>query len=166
MGAPHSWGSLGCSAGGLRQCCFFSSRVSHPHSSKTTPTPARSQQLPSRAPAEQTQGIHAIPTPPHTHTHTAGWYHSCRGPVLGFGCPASAPSSVTAPSFPVGAALLHPQTMRFRAPMLLGHWEAWSVSSVNPGLEGCSHPGRASPALTGFAGLELLSREPQAEVQT
>ena len=106
------------------------------------PPPARSQQLPSRAPAEQTQGIHAIPTPPPPHTHTQSrvnvhtWCHSCRGPVLGFGCPASAPSSVTAPSFSVGAALLHPQTMRFWVPMLLGHWEAWSVSTVNPELEG------------------------------
>lgn len=85
-----------------------------------------------------------MPSPPHppTHTHTQSrvnvhtWCHSCRGPVLGFGCPASTPSSVTAPSFSVGAALLHPQTMRFRVPMLLGHWEAWSVSTVNPELEG------------------------------
>ena len=91
MGAPHSWGSLGCSAGGLRQCCFFSSRVSHPHSSKTTPTPARSQQLPSRAPAEQTQGIHAIPTPP-PHTHTQSRVVSfLQGTRVGFWLPSLRP---------------------------------------------------------------------------
>ena len=130
-GAPHSRGSLGCRAG---LCGVASFPLEYSPTFQQDNHPPRSQPLPSRAPAEQTRGVHTVPTPDRNTQRwvsVRAWVPFLQGTRGGFWLPSLRPLLSNSTQLFWGRRSSPPSDHE-----LLGHWEAWSVSSVNPGLAG------------------------------